>query len=455
MTDAAWLDAGAREDAATDASVDVGPPSDTGGPSDAAPIDAASSDDAAPPCVLGTRRCSGADLEECGASGWSTTDTCGLPGCGDGGGPTAHCLEVVPSHLMSRDLEGSWAGEVAGSMMIDTDACSGEGMSPGVGDVCVYRVASLRVDAGSKIDVTGARPLVIVARGDVTIAGRIIVKPRASGPAPESDARTGRNGSANRSDDGGGGGGSFCGAGGRGGNGGSTTTGGAPGATASPSELLTSLRGGAAGGMGSPTARVGVGGARGLGGGAIQITSLRGAITLGAPISAVGGGGGGGQVATSGAAAVGAGGGGGSGGAIFLEAFRVDVATAGALDVRGAGGGGGGCSSGGGGSSSVSAGGADGGSPEDDSIGRASGGAAGSCGARPAFPGGSGGASSGSEAADAANGQPGADVDANGGGGGGGAGCVFIRDQPGSPRDGAHLVPPVSSLIGSSTVEIR
>ncbi len=412
------------------------------------PLDGGPGNDATPSCALGARRCSGGALEACMASGWSTIETCGLPGCGESGGGDGgapHCLEVVPSHATADDLAGSWAPPSSGVTVIDTDACADAGMSRGSDDVCVFRVESIRWEGRTPIDVRGARPLLILSRGDVRIAAPIRIRPASrSAEGIGSGVRAGRDGGAGGSNDGGGGGGAFCGDGGRGG--GRSPLGGAGGAGIGGADPSARLRGGAPGGSGSR--RDVSGGAGGLGGGAIQITSLRGRIDVDARIAVVGGGGGRGYRASSGGG--GGGGGGGSGGVILLEAYEVAVAAS-TLDVRGGGGGAGSCNV-----TGLPDGVREGedGSSYDDRVERPAGGRAGRECMGALYVGGAGGDGAGGEGADAARGLAGEDG-ANGGGGGGGAGCVAVRDRTGGAPLVTSLVPPVSSLLRSGAVEVQ
>lgn len=395
-------------------------------------------------CTGGTR-CVGAALIEC-IRGVEQRTPCAL-GCPPSALP--RCAEFVPSNVPAdflgrgtEDIEIG-AGEVG---RIDTDACSSERLDtqvveqPGGLELCVYIVRNVDIGAGGAITVDGQRPLVIVASGDIDIAGTIDVSARQGEAGPGGggggfgDALNGE-GVANGTggvhvdlfDDGGGGGGGLCGSGGAGGLGG-TAAGGAGGSAVTTE--LTPLLGGSGGGRGRGTSLSSgpLAGYGGAGGGALQL-SARGALRISGALLAGGGGGGAGRVGTTSSINWGSGGGAGSGGAVLLEALSVEV-TGSAQIVVAAGGGGGGASNGRSGSN-----GADG------------------TAATPSVGGGGGGGmldTTGGDGAlsvmDGLDGDGNGAAVANGAGGGGGAGCIVARTVDAMLAGGAAVSSPAASL---------
>ena len=361
-------------------------------------------------------RCAGDDLIGCDG----TTTRCGL--C-EGGPMDAHCVELQPSNVaapftfnamaLATDVvvssEVTWnttncdrAHMPVDGGMVDMMLLSHPDQPGAAGEVCVFAANSFAFNTGADVHVIGSRPLVLLARERIEIAGGAVISV-ASANTPPTDCTidrvgagsgTGGNvGVAGGGNDGGGGGGGFFGLGGAGGDGGGT--GGGGGAGAAPSAMtLVPLVGGANGGVGHG----GAGGFAGPGGGALQLSASR--VTIHGVIEAFGAGGGGGG-------AMNAGGGGGSGGGVHIEALVLD-ASGGAIDVRGGGGGGGGC--GGRGECGL----------QNLAPAAMSGGAANNTCA------GDGGAGAGAGSVD---GDVGGTASNNGGGGGGGAGAVVVRQH--------------------------
>jgi len=388
------------------------------------------------PCTGGPRCAEGALLTCVGGREMRTP--CAL-GCAPGGLP--RCAEFGPSNV-PPELLAAATGEVViddGELgYINTDDCNaldGDArIVPQMAgpELCVLPIGTLTVRAGGTLFAEGQRPLVILASGDVDIAGTLDVSAEGAAPGPGgglggAGSRVDGTGTSpgiggihiDTFDDGGGGGGGFCGAGGAGGAGG-TAAGGAGGAARMTE--LSPLVGGSGGGRGRGTTTTtsvlsGVGGA---GGGAVQITAL-GTLLVSGEILAGGGGGGGGRTGSSGN--WGSGGGGGSGGAVLLEAVRLEV-SAGARVVVAAGGGGGGAlltgDSAGDGSDGV-------GDPPAE--GGTGGGGAGALGGLPG-----------------AGGAPNTMANANGGGGGGGSGCVVVRAASGAAGGVSMAVTPGAAV---------
>jgi hypothetical protein len=245
------------------------------------------------------------------------------------------------------------------------------------------------------ISVTGSRPLVLLARNDLTVglAGMIDVSSRTPskiGPAANHATCASGNGMAGVQTGAGGAGGSF---GSVGGNGGKGSTLGVNGGVAQPVMTSDLLRGGCKGGKGAPgTTNVG-----GDGGGAIYLVA-GGQVRIDGLVNASGAGGMGGRMPGTG------GGGGGSGGTIVLAAPVVTVSTNAQVFANGGGGGSG-------------AGIGNDGAPGEEPSSPAEGGAGDST---PTGGAGGRGASRISAA------QPGNDDQAGGGGGGGGGGRVRV-----------------------------
>ena len=203
-------------------------------------------------------------------------------------------------------------------------------------EVCV--IAATTIDVTTSIDVTGRRPLALVATDTLTITSTGGLRARALVPGSGSIAYClgdGTNGTSSATSGGGGAGGSFRARGG-GGGAGTTTTGGGP----LPPDGLGFVRVGCYGGRGGDGD--GAGGAIGVGGGAGGALYLiaGSAITVAGRLDVSGGGGLGGGVN-------GGGGGGGSGGLVGLDAPRIVLAPSAAIAANGGGGGGGGGTTGG------------------------------------------------------------------------------------------------------------
>ena len=214
-------------------------------------------------------------------------------------------------------------------------------------ELAVLHVDEFGIQNGTVI-LRGTRPLVIIARDEIRLAGMLEASargveagPGGSGPGMGPGAGgTGQH--AGFSQDGGGGGGTYGSAGGRGGSGvcvnGVCSSGGDPGVAAGTADLAV-LEGGSGGGAGSirtPTDAC-LPAPGGGGGGAVQLTAMgRIRIEPGGGVLVGGGGGAGGAIEPP-CDDNGGGGGGGSGGAIFLQAPAVE--HRGVLAANGGGGG--------------------------------------------------------------------------------------------------------------------
>lgn len=259
-----------------------------------------------------------------------------------------------PLHLGPGDGSPGTGGLVlTGTVMIDTSAPSISVMLPGGDsldvrpqagggpDLAVLHVGSLRVDGTANVQVTGSRPLVIVAGDMVEIDGAIDAGGHGITPGPGGAASgmgsgaggAGKHESSDDSDSGGGGAGyGTAGAAGGGISGLCTLAGGSAG-PAYGDAPITTLVGGSGGASSSGTACSPDPG--GGGGGALQISSAVG-IAISGVINV---GGGGGHGATDcGQSDVNSGAGGGAGGSLVLQAPA--IVNTGVLAANGGGGGG-------------------------------------------------------------------------------------------------------------------
>lgn len=212
-------------------------------------------------------------------------------------------------------------------------------------ELAVLRVAHITVAAGATMQVTGARPLVIIVGDSASIDGLIDAGahgpvPGPGGGGPNEGPGAGRDGTRRGAEhtDSGGSGGSFGEVGGAGGSSddGVTVVLEGPGAAAAYGDpTLPILQGGSGGGAGAPDVCQRMPG--GAGGGALQISAAN-SIRVG-PTGKINAGGGGGRPGAGDPDCLwgGAGSGGGSGGAILLQASRID--NQGAVSANGGGGG--------------------------------------------------------------------------------------------------------------------
>jgi hypothetical protein len=386
-------------------------------------------------CTPGTFRCNEtipAQIDECNADReWQFKRTCqyfcnpdGVI-CGD-----LNFRHQIQTPNFIRNVNTVPLNLQAADYVIDTDNGTDPISGPGAPAPGTYYIKELvRVDLpwlliltfesidipdGCRITVTGSRPLALLSKGDVTIAGTIDATAVGSTAGP-GGYDGGTDGFPGDGQGGGGAGGSFLqfqesggGGGGHaepGGAGGDTAgaAGGVAGAKVENDELVT-LIGGSGGGSGGTADASAIPGAGGGGGGAIMVGSLTSiAIAITGGINVGGGGGQGGTTEE-------AGGGGGSGGAILLSAPT--IAVSGTLAANGGGGGG-----------------ADNGVPLDGEDGQL-----GNQAAPPGQFGGAGGAGT------SIHGNPGTNSGNTHGGGGGGA-CGLIRIE--------HLMSPEPTFPGA------
>jgi hypothetical protein len=214
-------------------------------------------------------------------------------------------------------------------------------------ELAVLHVEELGIEGGT-VTVVGTRPLVIIASGEIRLAGMLEAGARGVQAGPGGlGASTGPGAGgdglhAGVSQDGGGGGGGHGTAGAAGGAGvcvGDVCSNGGSGGAVSGTAGLEVLQGGSGGGTGavptpSDTCAPAPGGG---GGGAVQLTAAsRIRVDTGGGVH-VGGGGGAGGAPDTACGDNGGGGGGGAGGAIFLQAPEVE--NRGVLAANGGGGG--------------------------------------------------------------------------------------------------------------------
>jgi hypothetical protein len=357
----------------------------------------------------------------CGTSSADPTS----PGGGQSGTDLrAAAGSFVPSHLTEGMLFGGGPDvAVTGNpTTIDTDRRTIDGATSAYFVLRNgYAVLNAnRVVFDHDVVITGSRPLIVVAEGDVTVSASIDLSAHAASSGPGAATfGPGEGGPGdvfvpgeNKVSSGGGGGG----------HGSPGAPGGDPESEIIPpgvggmvygAQLADRLIGGAPGGAGGDSD--GTGG--GAGGGALQISSATSISITGPHIAAGGGGGRGGIGALAGA-------GGGAGGELFLEAPAITIAST--LAANGGGGGGGG-----------GQGGVHGGTN----------GADGQIGDAPA-PGGIGdipmGSDGGAGAAGSVAAQQGGGYNSIAGGGGGGAGRIWLRYEAATPpvTTGAVISPP-------------
>jgi hypothetical protein len=301
-------------------------------------------------------------------------------------------------------------------------------------ELAVLHVEEFGIQSGT-VAVRGTRPLVIIARGEIRLAGMleagargIEAGPGGSGPGVGA-AAGGAGRHAGDSQDGGGGGGGHGSAGGVGGSGvcvDDVCGSGGPGGVVAGTAELAVLAGGSGGGSGSirtlsDTCLPAPGGA---GGGAVQLTSMdRIRIEPGGGVH-VGGGGGSGGALDPPCDDNGGGGGGGAGGAIFLQAPEVE--NRGVLAANGGGGG-----SGASGSHF----------PGQDALPAAQSASGGQQAEDFGFAGGCGAALVTGCVLDGSGGN------GNAGGGGGGVGRIVIATKPGGFIQDEDLVSPAPNVV--------
>jgi hypothetical protein len=208
------------------------------------------------------------------------------------------------------------------------------------GDAVVLVMREFTIAKGVTLALTGSRPVVFAAFGDVSIAGTIDASAHGALPGPGADrvCASGGAGEAGGNAVGtigatGGGGGGF---GSRGGDGGiSAGSAGMPkaGGAMTGNSMILPLEGGCSGGRGG-AGPSGLLAAPGAGGGGVQISALGTLLVSGAVLAGGGGGG-------IGVSAYHSGAGGGSGGTILLEAAHINMSQDAIVAANGGAGGGG------------------------------------------------------------------------------------------------------------------
>jgi hypothetical protein len=353
----------------------------------------------------------------------------GAPDADNRPGIPRDVVHVPEGAWLPGDTKVAWTQDVdIETTLLDISGPGAEGMpelmfvdspqEPEGPELAILYVASLAVAEGVTVRVTGVRPLVVIASGDIELRGVIDAGAHGVEPGPgggdflfEPGLGAGEDGAhAEQFLDSGGGGAGHATAGARGGHGcqgecdDDPRAEGAPGGSEYGDPAVTVLAGGSSGGLGGAVLGFGLclPGAGGAGGGAVQLYAV-GTITV-AATGGINAGGGGGEGGLSDDCSDSGAGGGGSGGVVYLQAGT--IALAGILAANGGGGG------------------SEGGDDTADGMP----GADGALGAVPA----SGGMAAASDSAggDGAAGnaepEPGADVDATTGGGGGGGAAGYV-----------------------------
>jgi hypothetical protein len=433
--------------------LDLGEPGTDAGPVDTAPdvsppVDASGEDGAS--CVAGHTQCSGPVLQRCAGGQYQQVEVCPL-GCK---ADEARCYTFVAANVtdgtlggMDVDLDISTPGNI--TLDATTGVLSTGAFPDGVDistepqtdapELFVIRARDFIVGPNTRLSVTGARALVVLASRDIHIEGILEVSARqhAGGPGGFDGGGRGADGLGPGGGGGGAKGGSLGTSSGGGGGGGNGASGGAGGvgetvgpAAAGPGTTDRTLRplyGGSGGGGGDSYGDDGGGG-----GGALQLSAARTIQVLGSIVAVGGGGGGGAATGTD----FGAGSGGGAGGAVLLEAPEITVSGYVALGGGGGGGAGGnfldptdGVAGAAGLPNGVAA---QGGGPGDTAEG-----------------GGGAGGSIGSLA------QNGGSGDLNGGGGGGGPGRALFASRTGHATLSPGLSPADSAGLTAESVLVK
>ena len=269
--------------------------------------------------------------------------------CGAGGqcNPLGACLPPFPLYPSNVDLSQLPPAPAAvvydcGVTVINSDGTGAPVITNACGEaepgwatlqvdskpVLVLTYSDLTVQNQATLQLVGARPVIIISTGSVTVFGTILAQ--AGAEACSTTGGAGRPGTADLTTiaKSGAGGGAFTTAGGKGGDVTLSVNGGAGGSV----DVHGVLRGGCAGGVGE-----GNGNRAAAGGGALQLSVAK-TLTIAGHITAPGLGGAGGSNC--------GGNGGGSGGDLLLEAARI-IASGGGLTANGGGGGEGGTNTGG------------------------------------------------------------------------------------------------------------
>lgn len=333
---------------------------------------------------------------------------------------------VEPKLCWGTDVQICLPGPASGSLDLSgsLDTATSSRCAPSITGYCVIAASQITIASAATLDVTGPRPLVLIANETITVAGTLDVAAHAAPrkPGPGASALTCPGFPIAPSTQGGGAGGTFAGTGGAGAGNNDTPpdTGGTPAAVTTVSGLRAGCPGQAGGGASNGF------GLGGLGGGAVLLAA--GAkIEIRGRVDASGAGGNGGACqapcSTDGPNAYG-GGGGGAGGMIVLEAPAIE--NTGVVYADG-GGGGEGASRSQNGIAGV------------DPAGTAP--ALGGDG--PATHGGNGGNGAFGPARNGAIGLPGDSSNpGGGGGGGGGAGVIRVHGAAGITGGGSVSPPP-------------
>jgi len=240
------------------------------------------------------------------------------------GGPDAGALHVCLGTFVKvcADVAPGPLEWMTGTVDTSDTSASSRCLPPGayttqpVVDACVIAGQSILIPSGNTIAVTGARRLIVLAAGSLTITGTLDAASHRSGhagPAADTGPCPTATSPTTATEGGGGWGATFGRPGGNGGN----TPGGGVGGTAGASLAITALGGGCPGGSGANNGAGAGGGSGGHGGGAVLFLAGQ-SVAIDGAVNASGSGGTGGK-------ARGGGGGGGAGGMIVIEAPVVRI----------------------------------------------------------------------------------------------------------------------------------
>ena len=288
-------------------------------------------------CAPSTTACDGNVLERCDAAGLPLADESCARACV--AAPAPHCAYISPTYLPDVcDTAAAMPSlTISTSVTIDTNLdtnCTGGVINQSGGPpFCVLRYGTITVESGRTLTLTGGRAAALVTDGALQLLGTLDASANGTTSGPGGGLVS--SGGLSSSSVGGGGAGART-AGAAGGT--FTVTGGAGNGGAAFDPLTGTVL---IGGRRAAGPNVGLGVFGGGGGGAVNLISCRGTVTMSGVIDVGGGGGNGGTDLSAGSVLqFRGGGGGGTGGYAVLQGLGINVT--GNLFANGGGGGGGG-----------------------------------------------------------------------------------------------------------------